>query len=659
MTKEAGKQKKTHEIIYAILKLKYKSYILASLAGLTILFGTYGFLDKGLHPTTGILNSIKMFGLDYPSQWSEINWQIFTAIILAIITISFVAVMLLIKDSYDKYMITDIFSSKHNVLFGLGGVSISFLNSYPQQKGQPGVVVIESDPNNKNIEECRKKGVGVFVGDAFNDDNLNKLNLKNMENAVIALGNDRVNIELAKRLINLYEQQQLENTIKIIIHIQNRDLDILFHRQFIIPDEDKDLNIDIKTFSFFQEVAKDLFENHDVDGGSDRFINTNDSFCSILIGDGELVQNVIYQMAQVSHLPNENKHTVYVVDKDADNLLIRIKKHLYYIEDNFPKFRLEAKSLDSNSLEFFSNSIWQKNNIANIIIAYDTEGENLDIAIELFNRVYLSRSVDNDQGIPKILFAIYDQHLLAKMVKEDNDTLKNFYAFGNSNNVMSSRNLIEEEKDLIAKLIHFSYGDLYNPDILNYDEIKTNRKWYNRNKYSNKLSSVGQANHIDMKLKAMGLKKQKSTQVSKTKEELRKQNRDVLSNILDNERSKLGIGDIELVEYSKELKKFYDKKKYDIKYFPEAYTTRFEKMIRMEHNRWNAFHYLNGWKYSETKNKDKKEHDCLMPLENFKDDKLRITVIYDIYSFLYLPNYLAEAGYEIVSLNNEPSSLSL
>ena len=94
MTKEAGKQKKTHEIIYTILKLKYKSYILASLAGLTIFFGTYGFLDKGLHPTTGVLNSIKMFGLDYPSQWSEINWQIITAIILAIITISLVATAL-------------------------------------------------------------------------------------------------------------------------------------------------------------------------------------------------------------------------------------------------------------------------------------------------------------------------------------------------------------------------------------------------------------------------------------------------------------------------------------------------------------------------------------------------------------------------------------
>ena len=80
MSKEAVKQKKTHEIIYAILKLKYKPTILGGLALLTIFFGTYGFLENGEHPITSILNSVKMFGLDYPSLWSEINWQIILAV---------------------------------------------------------------------------------------------------------------------------------------------------------------------------------------------------------------------------------------------------------------------------------------------------------------------------------------------------------------------------------------------------------------------------------------------------------------------------------------------------------------------------------------------------------------------------------------------------
>jgi hypothetical protein len=73
----------------------------------------------------------------------------------------------------------------------------------------------------------------------------------------------------------------------------------------------------------------------------------------------------------------------------------------------------------------------------------------------------------------------------------------------------------------------------------------------------------------------------------------------------------------------------------------------FEKLIRTEHNRWDAFHYLNDWKYSEKTNKAKREHNCLMPLCEFKKPELQLTVIYDIYAILYIPNYLANAGYEI------------
>ncbi|HIP49473.1 MAG TPA: hypothetical protein EYG92_10985 [Lutibacter sp.] len=39
-------------------------------------------------------------------------------------------------------------------------------------------------------------------------------------------------------------------------------------------------------------------------------------------------------------------------------------------------------------------------------------------------------------------------------------------------------------------------------------------------------------------------------------------------------------------------------------------------------------------------------------LNQFKEDNLQITVIYDIYSFLYMPNYLAEAGFELIPLKD-------
>ncbi len=132
-----------------------------------------------------------------------------------------------------------------------------------------------------------------------------------------------------------------------------------------------------------------------------------------------------------------------------------------------------------------------------------------------------------------------------------------------------------------------------------------------------------------------------------------KKNREILDAKLAANRDALGLSDAFLQEYSKELEKFYSGKPFEVKYFPKEYKTMFEKLIRTEHNRWNAFHYLNGWKYGETKNKAKKVHDCLLPLEKFKKPELQLSVIYDMYAILYIPNYLANAGYEIAEIRKK------
>ena len=116
----------------------------------------------------------------------------------------------------------------------------------------------------------------------------------------------------------------------------------------------------------------------------------------------------------------------------------------------------------------------------------------------------------------------------------------------------------------------------------------------------------------------------------------------------------LTFEDVLLVpQYSEVLPKLWEGglTKTDITYFPQEYTTIFEKLIRAEHNRWNAFHYLDGWTYNEVKSKAKKEHDCLKPLSEFDIPEQQLTVIYDIYSILYIPNYLANAGYEIIDMS--------
>ena len=62
-------------------------------------------------------------------------------------------------------------------------------------------------------------------------------------------------------------------------------------------------------------------------------------------------------------------------------------------------------------------------------------------------------------------------------------------------------------------------------------------------------------------------------------------------------------------------------------------------MAKAEHNRWNAFHILNNWRYGSSKNERLKTHDCLLSWENlekFRPD----TIKYDYKNIYDLAEYI-------------------
>jgi hypothetical protein len=113
-----------------------------------------------------------------------------------------------------------------------------------------------------------------------------------------------------------------------------------------------------------------------------------------------------------------------------------------------------------------------------------------------------------------------------------------------------------------------------------------------------------------------------------------------------------GLDYTKLHTYSLELDKFWNGKEYEIQYLPKKSNNIFDKLIFAEHERWNSYHYLNGWEYNKKKDKNLKLHDCLKSLDEFDEPYLQITIIYDIYSILYIPKFLASSGYKILCNSN-------
>ncbi len=614
----------------------------------------------------------------------------------SIIAASTIAILIYFKDAINRQISQRISNNNYTAIFGLGKFSTALLDN-ELEKNSKNYIIFEKDIQNDKIEYFRKMGMGIVQGDALDSKYLEELNFETMEYAVISMGSDRLNIELATMLIDLYKEKSIETPIKLVVHIINKDLNTLFHQKFIAPQMDSKHKIDVKTFSFYEEVAEKFFEQNFIDGEDNSIMKGSDDYHIAVVGDGELALNIIYQAGKIAHLPNENLLHIHLIDKDAEKFERKVIKRYSGINS---VLKLHTYNMDDEAIEYYTKdegSVWNTKNLTHVIICYDDEEHNLNIATDLFNKTYLADAVD-DTMKTRVSFALFNAYQMSSKIDEDKSSFKHFYSFGDVKAICTRDGLMDEKDDLLSKLVHFNYADIYTPKasynldgIIEIEELKKlkwsdsknnltlkdyhyqfnevcrkfikvktaiNNKWYDSSRLSDKLSSKAQSKHIVMKLKALGLKYKVS---KKSPEELLEQNRNILDKKLEDDRDTLNLGDAFLQKYSEELPKLWDENlktehPIDIKYFPQKYATMLEKLTRAEHNRWNAFHYLNGWIFSEVKSKPKKQHDCLKPLANFDEPELQLTVIYDIYSILYMPNYLANAGFQIVEFegnNNE------
>jgi hypothetical protein len=567
----------------------------------------------------------------------------------SIVSASVIAVLIYFKDAVNQQIVKRLLKREHITVFGLGEFNSALLSN-EMAVNNSAYVIFEKSKQNDKLDLFRKFGMGVVEGDVFSDKKLEILNFDTMQSGVISLGNDRLNVELATLIIDQYKKEERATPLKLVVHIINQDLNALFHQNFINPNNsgNESFQLDIQTFSFYEEAAEAFFEGNFVDGEGREIIDSDDDYHIVVAGDGELALNIIYLTAKLAHLPNENKLTIHLVDNQASFFKERVIKRYPGILN---VVGLEAVNVDHHTLSYFEEEgLWFKENLTHVVVCYDDEGLNLNIAADLFNKTYLQKAID-DKLTTRISFASFNNYNISKIIDGDKGSFKQFFTFADVKNICTRENVLDEQHELIAKLVHHQYAEKYQPTAqYNLSDPSTlekiNMKWYNASKLSDKLSNKSQSMHIGMKLKALGLQKVESKKAAK---DLLTLNLDLFHHTLKSDRKLLGLSDEFIQDYSLELPKLWQRsdEPIQVKYFPNEYSCILEKLIRAEKNRWNAFHYLNGWKYNETKSKPKKQHDCLKPLSEFLKPEHQLTVIYDLYATLYIPNYLANAGYEI------------
>jgi hypothetical protein len=461
-------------------------------------------------------------------------------------------------------------------------------------------IIIEKDSKNEHIEEFKELGFGVLTSSA--KEAIKKLNLQELQTAIISTGDDRHNISILVSLLTLLGS----NSKKIYLKVENRELNLLFKHDII----KKNKGTDIIPYSINEIVAKELFSRHNILGNYKELITTKESFKVAIVGSSSLAMELIYHTLILSNLPNQNRLTLYLIDKDATTFKERAFKK-YFSIDKIPHIKVVAKDMDTQKADFYKDDIWHEKNLTNIFIATNTDEQNLDIAINLQDKTYLNKITQKTLKT-KIHFCISYDKGLSSLIDKDEDSFENFYVFGSYESVATCENIIDEKLDLIAKLINKSYVE---NSKVNKNEL--DKEWL-KLPLDKKESNRSQASHIDIKLLSLGLKKVKSNKSLK-----------------------------ELIEINKEIFEKVLPRRENDREFPKRFNTILSKLARSEHNRWNTFHFLNGWEYSKDRDDKAKKHNCLLPIEKF-DEKIKDTYKYDVDSVVNIPLYLAHAGFEVV-----------
>ncbi len=415
----------------------------------------------------------------------------------------------------------------------------------------------------------------------------------------------------------------------------------------------QNLHIEFKPFSFYDMMVREMFEEHTILGNYAPIARTSEAYHIAVIGDGILAERIIYHLYLLAALPNNNEVTIHCISDAPDKFIDKLSVNFDNLK-SISNIKLKGVKLSMHNSECYTSEVWRLDVLTNVIICYDNEDTNLECATRL-HRKNIFHNTQDKMTKTKILTALFHNMPLRNEF-DKNDELGYIYTFGDPKNLFDRKHLVEEDNEKIAKLIHYGYGDIYQPNkILNPTNKSIEKRWLDHSKFRDRESNRSQALHINTKLMAMGLKKSACLIKEWDTPSLLQKNREVMSPFIE----KLSLNEESLSILSEQLPKLYDENQEIDRELVDRYykalmddKSLIAKLMVSEHERWMIFHYLEGWVYASKKDKPSKEHNCLTSLDNFDDTERKLTVIYDLYSILYIPNYLANTGYRIVPISD-------
>jgi hypothetical protein len=627
-----------YRMIKILQKYRFKSFFILYISGFVLYFCQDECQHSSLKSVlSSLYNAAALFALDIRMPENRIEGYeyliYFLALLAGLYTVLSV-VEVFVKDKMHEVNKKQLLSQgEHIIVVGLGRTAKGYIDTLLKQDTHAPVILITQHREDSYFEHLDEKMV-VERMDVQNPQVCKDLNLQGCEHVVIATDDDMYNLEVAMNFLSY------DKNTKIFLQLEDRSLRYFHKENGLLSGKN------IRIFSYYEDAARELFDQHDIDGIGRGVIQSNKPFAIAVVGNTQLSYEVIAQACIMGQLPNENPLTVYCIDKNVHSFKNSVELYFPGIND-IPHVTLKYLDLDPEIKTFYQDSLWA-DDLTNIVLCFDNDQKNLDIASNLVSLTFIEKIVAKTMST-RIIMAISNGYVLGERIIDNQDLFKYLYTFGAIEKINQENYIVSGARDRQAIVTHyiyehigarlidentytyeyFSYEEYDRTGFLSADPNDLKDEWYDLS-YFKKESNRSVADHIRMKLKYLGLRPFKSDE-----------------------------NDVRVL-FS--LNKILFDQKMNNKIL----------LAKMEHNRWNAFHYLNGYTPIPFVSKEEKgrngstyellkQHMCLVPFEVFKERADEMEGLgyvrgelegYDFMINEHIPLILANAGYAIAVLES-------
>jgi hypothetical protein len=498
----------------------------------------------------------------------------------------------------------------HVVICGLGQLGLRLAQEF--KKGGMRVVAVEAFGSAEALAAGDAAGLAIIIGDACNPRDLRKAAVDRAKQVIAVCDDEQTNVAIAAEVGEILAKSKTRppslGALECWIFIPDVQLRETFHENQVFPHSSVNYRVNVRGLDPFEIASRKVFARSPLDF---ERIQSNDATVAhlIIIGFGPMGQHLALQAAEIGHFANFQKLRVTIIEREESSTIQRFQQA-------YPKFTeicdLKVMRIPRQAVDLVSEMkatlvrMANDNELLTLAFCWDTSGESPIGERDMFQslergdpanlRLALGVTKTDFPGSPKFLVFQTRKHGFGALFPVEGRAGAigpQMHAFGLVEEMYTLETLLHERDDVIARALHQNWyenqiklgNEPENPPALRpWEELPERFKDSNRQA----------ADHIPVKLRAVGYR---------------------VDRLREDQPRVIKIDQVDQIEL----------------------------MARMEHQRWCAEKWLQGYVPGDKRDEDAKTLPYLVPWDQLSHD----VQDYDRQQVCAIPDALNRAGYGI------------